>query len=88
MKIIKTTTKRGQELLNSAKNYQGYYLQDVYSNYSHAKAKAWNYCFDKYLEENGTNFHISSHNSQTFTVVWETDKGVRVETARNSYLIA
>lgn len=88
MKTIKATTKRGQALIESAKNYQGYYLQDVYSNYSHAKAKAWNYCFEQYIKDNGTNFHICSHNSQTFTVAWETDEGMRIETAYNSYLIA
>ena len=88
MKTIKATTKRGQALIESAKRYEGYNLRDVYSSYSYAKRNAWEWCYNQYIKDNGTNFHICSHNSQTFTVAWETDEGVRIETAYNSYLIA
>lgn len=37
MKIIKATTAKGTAMLNSAKNYEGYTLADVYDNYSEAK---------------------------------------------------
>lgn len=88
MKTIKATTKKGQAMINSANHYEGYSLRDVYGNYSYAKENAYNYCIAQCAKENGYNFHICSHNTFSFSVAWETDKGIRIETANNSYLIA
>ena len=87
MKIIKATTTRGQAMLNSAKNYEGYSLREVYGNYSSAKENAYCYCRVQCAKENGYNFHICSHNTFSFSVAWETEEGTRIETSNNSYLI-
>lgn len=85
--IIKATTKKGQNMLQSAKNFQGVTLNEVYGKYSNAKYNAFVYCLNKAAAENGKNFHIYSHNSFGFSVAWEVENGVRIETAQNSYLI-
>ena len=85
--IIKSTTKKGAAMLNSAKTFEGYTLNEVYSSYSNAKLCAYHHCLNKAANENGHNFHICAHNTFGFSVAWETEKGVRIETPKNSYLI-
>lgn len=87
MTIIKGTTKRGQDMAIRAKHYEGYSLHDVYDNYSDAKINAWGYCLRLCSVENGLNFHICSHNTFGFSVAWEVENGIRIETPKNSYLI-
>ena len=87
MTIIKGTTKKGQSMIESAKHYDGYTLNDVYGSYSQAKLNAYNYCLEQCKKENGRNFHITSHNTFGFCVAWETLEGVRIETPQNSYLV-
>ena len=88
MTTIKANTKKGEIMLNNARTNQGTELYQIYSSYSTAKAKALEYCKALCNEENGYNFRIISHNSQTFSVAWETEQGTRIETAYNSYLIS
>lgn len=94
--IINKNTKRGKALYAQTSSYQGFSLSDVYGNYSYAKSAAWQRCFDKFQEDkNAYGFRITSHNSNFFTVAWDTKKidadtgeiiSVRhVETAYNSY---
>ena len=87
MLTIKATTKKGQNMLQSAKNFQGYTLNEIYDSYSSAKYNAFVYCLNKAANENGKNFHIYSHNSFGFSVAWNVENGVRIETPQNSYLI-
>ena len=87
MTTIKATTKKGENMLARANYNEGYYLHEVYSSHSQAKQNAWDYCLKKCNEENGYNFHITSHNTFGFSVAWETEEGVRIETPQNSYLI-
>lgn len=87
MTKIKVTTKRGQMLLASAVNYDGFTLAEVYGRYSTAKQNAYDYCKNLCAEENGINFHICSHNTFGFSVAWSTVDGIRIETPKNSYLI-
>lgn len=49
---------------------EGYNLSDVYKCYSRAKEKAFNYCRELCQKYNGCGLCISSHNSQTFTVMF------------------
>lgn len=84
---IKATTKKGQNMLKNAKNFEGYTLNEVYGKYSSAKYNAFVYCLHKASAENGKNFHICSHNTFGFSVAWEVENGVRIETPQNSYLI-
>lgn len=85
--IIKSSTKKGQDMIASAKRFDGVTLHDVYGSYSAAKFNAFVDCVDKCMAEGGHNFHICSHNTFGFSVAWETEKGVRIETPKNSYLI-
>lgn len=87
MTTIKASTKKGQTMLNNAKNHEGVYLWQVYGNASRAKENAWEWCFEQFTKENGRNFRIISHNTFAFSVAWETEEGTRIETANNSYLI-
>ena len=88
MITIKASTKRGQDMLNRANYFDGYTLHDVYGSYSVAKENAYNYCRELCYKENGSNFHITSHNTFGFSVAWEVKNGVRIETPQNSYLVA
>lgn len=87
MTIIKGTTKKGQQMLNSAVNNQGVNLWEVYDTYSRAKENSFNWCKEKCMEENGTDFHICSHNTFGYSVAWEVENGMRMETPKSSYLI-
>lgn len=88
MTTINATTKRGQSFIYRYEHcYEGANLSDVYGRYSRAKENAYNYCLDLCTKENGRYFQIISHNSHYFTVGWETDDGLRIETPYNSYLI-
>ena len=87
MTVIKSTTKKGQNMLNRAKNFEGYTLNEVYGTYSTAKICAFYDCLTKAQAENGKNFHICSHNTFGFSVAWEVENGMRIETPQNSYLI-
>ena len=90
--IIKGSTKRGQELINRANYYEGYYLLDVYGRWSIEKERRWKYCFDKYCHTtNAHGFHICSHNTFQYSVAWEgiyeAQRAIFLETASNSYII-
>lgn len=94
--IINKNTKRGKALWAQTSIYQGFGLSDIYDSYSYAKSAAWRECFGKFQEDRSAyGFRITSHNSNFFTVAWDTEKinketgeviPVRhVETAYNSY---
>ena len=87
MTIIKGTTKKGKNMIYNAGYYDGYDLYDVYNTCSHAKRKAYEWCKEQCYKENGSNFHITSHNTFGFSVAWEVENGVRIETPQNSYLV-
>lgn len=88
MKTIKATTKKGQNMLASAKYFDGYTLNDVYASYSPAKHHAYIDCLYMAQAENGKNFHICSHNTFGFSVSWEVENGVRIETPKSSYFVS
>lgn len=87
MLTIKGTTKKGQNMIESAKHFEGYTLDDVYTSYSFAKRNAFTDCVHMAQAENGRNFHICSHNTFGFSVAWEVENGMRIETPKSSYLI-
>lgn len=92
-KIIKGSTKRGQQLLARANHFEGTDLSDVYGRYSSAKANAIRNCRALCDKMNGTNFHICSHNGWGFSVAWNytnTETGeimTRIETSSGTYII-
>ena len=87
MLTLNPNTKKAQKIVNTAMRFDGFSLSDCYGSFSQAKSRAWNNCFEMYLEEKGELFHICSHNINAFSVAWFTDTGVRMETAYNSYFV-
>lgn len=87
MTRVKASSKKGQQLLARARYIKGRCLADVYTTCSRAKQEAYDLCALQCTHENGENFHICSHNSNFFSVAWEVENGVRMETAYNSFLI-
>lgn len=98
MKVYKRENKNGQRVLAMASGFQGRTLDDVYTNYSHRKQNAYNYCLKKFHDTpNSSNFHIASHNCNSFTVAWcgdyedpktgELIPAKFVETYANSYIV-
>lgn len=53
-----------------SKYCEGYTLADVYNRYSRAKENAFEYCSNLCKRYNGWGLCISSHNAQTFTVMF------------------
>ena len=87
MRTIKADTKQGMKMIESAKHFEGITLDDVYGKCSFQKEVAWRECLYKCQAENGHNFHICSHNTFQFSVAWEVENGIRIETANNSYFV-
>lgn len=87
MRTINAKTARGRALLDTANNYAGYTLRDVYGTWSAEKEAAMDKCRRMYLDEDGRGFHICSANGWAFSVSWKTDAGTRLITRDNDYLI-
>ena len=92
MREFKLSTKQGQNIYERGCHYEGYFLNQVYDNWSGAKQQAWNRCFEKYLaSDNHDAFSICSHNSFQFSVSWvctiNGENAMRVETANNSFIV-
>ena len=83
-------TKRERNFLNSYNRATATYLDEVYTSFSSAKARADRECKEKMLAMNGKNYRIISHNSNFFTCAWiylneDNKKCLNVETARYTY---
>lgn len=92
MKELKGSTKAGKNIIGRTLFNIGYYLDDVYNNYSHYKTNAWDWCYKQFKEtESSYNFHICGANSMQFSVAWYGKKDgeniLRYETRDNSYLV-
>ena len=92
MRELKASTKAGQNIIAKASNYDGFWLRDVYDTWSTAKERAYNWCYDQFLQtENSEEFSICSHNTFGFTCSWFGTKAgeniLRYETKDNSYLV-
>lgn len=92
MRELKASTKAGQNILEKAQNYDGYFLHDVYDRPSHAKEQAWDWCWEQFrATEDADGFSICSHNTFGFTCSWFGTKDgeniCRFETKDNSYLV-
>lgn len=95
MAIIKVNgaTKRGQELLARARNFEGTELRQVYGRWSDDKESAMQRCRRECYEDSGYNFHIIGANGWAFSVAWEynnTETGeimTKIKTSRNTYII-
>lgn len=88
MKEINQYTKRGQQLLESARRNEGFALSDVYEHANYRKYLA----YDKWLSEafeqgDPYTFRICSHNTFSFSCAWDSKDGVRYCTAKTEYII-
>lgn len=87
METIKATTKRGINFVNAYRVSRATELSDVYGRYSYEKARAYKWCREQMAKENGECFRIISAGCFFFTVGWVTDEGLRIETAKGSYIV-
>lgn len=87
MQTINKETKRGKSFMMAFANSSAKVLRDVYKRFSNKKQTAYNDCSRMCEKENGSQFCIISAGRYTFSVGWLTDDGLRVETAKGSYLI-
>ena len=92
MREYKLSTARGKKIYDMGCKCCWYSLHNIYENWSPAKEKAFNWCFDQYCkDENSEAFGIGNANSFGFTASWLLTKDgencMRVETKDNSYLV-
>ena len=88
MRVVKANSSLGRKLVEIGQNWEGKFLCQVYDKWSDAKQKAWDECYSEFCNTPNTQqFSICSHNTFQFTVSWFTPEGMRLETARNSYLV-
>ena len=90
--VIKGSTKKGEELLARARNWEGTELWHVYGSVSSRKCEAMEWCKAQCAKDEGFDFHICSHNGFRFSVAWNyyNENGefmTRIETADNTYII-
>jgi len=70
-RIIKRSTKKGQQLCEFAHRYLGRSLRDVYGSWSQEKEDEYNKCLAEYLETpDHQAFGICGANSWMFSVSW------------------
>ena len=92
MTIVKASTKRGQRVLDSATNYQGTKLIDIYTRWSQAKQNAYDDCIDDYRNTpEHSDFRICGHNCNFFSVSWyglyNNDRCIYYRTGKTEYII-
>lgn len=88
MREVKASTALGKRLLAIGQQWEGTFLNQVYTTWSAEKEKSWDECYKEYCNTDGAEqFGICSHNTFSFTVSWFTPQGMRLETAKNSYLV-
>ena len=92
-KIYKASNNNGQRIIAMFQREDGLTLGDVYTNWSDAKERAYNWCRDKWYntECHNYDFHICSHNCNFFTVGWSGyyngERAIFVETHATSYIV-
>ena len=88
MRVVKESTALGKKLIAMGSRYEGTDLYQIYDKWSDAKQKAFDWCYEQYLQSEGHEaFSIISHNTFGFSVSWLCKEGMRIETPKNSYLV-
>lgn len=88
MKTIKGTTKKGAAMIAAYNRSHATTIYQCYTRPSEAKKSAESRCILEMLRESkGRGYRIMSYNTMQFTCGWMTEKGLRVETANNSYFV-
>lgn len=89
---VKISTAYGKQLYERGCKHEGTALNQIYRNWSYQKQKAFDRCYNEYLNSvDRTTFSIISHNTFSFSVSWlcklDGHYGMRIETSRNSYFV-
>ena len=87
MKRIKKSSKFGRAYLDMYERAKATSIRQLYKQPSRAKVWAEEDCLQKMAQEHGEGYKILGGNHQVFTAAWRAPEGLRVETAKNSYLI-
>lgn len=87
MKTINNNTKQARHYINAYNRSEIYYLNQAYGKPSTAKTRADYNCRMMMQSEGGHGYKIISYNCNFFTVAWIAGDALRIETARNSYII-
>lgn len=92
MKLLKGSTKAGQNIIARGEHWIGDYLHQVYTSWSAEKQAEFDKCYDKYLSTpEHSAWGICSKNTWAFTVSWlglfEGENALFYETSKNSYVV-
>lgn len=87
MKRIKKSSKAGSQYLRMYEHAEATSIRQLYKQPSRIKVWAEEDCLEKMVQEHGEGYRILSSNIFKFTAAWRTPEGLRVETAKNSYLV-
>ena len=87
MKTIKNTSKKAQAYIYAYNHSDIYSLREAYGRPSTAKIQAEYDCRMMMQSEGGHGYKIIGHNCNFFTVAWIAGNALRIETAKNSFVI-
>ena len=87
MKTIRKNSKKGQYYVRIYERAEAQSVKEFYKKPSSSKIQADYECQQQCQAENGERYRIISGNCFNFTAAWHTSKGLRVETANNSFII-
>jgi len=87
MKTLNPNTKKAQYFIYAYSVARFTSIYEAYKTPSTNKTRANYFCEKMMQEEGGVNYRIISASCHFFSVGWRTAKGLRIETAGNSYLI-
>lgn len=87
MRTISKSSKKGQYYSRSYAKSQTFSVNTAYKSPSSKKIQAETLCMLEMAKERGRNYKVISSGCFNFTAAWETDKGLRIETRDNSYII-
>lgn len=92
MKILKGSTKAGQQIIAKGEAWEGNTLYQVYDRWSSDKQDAFDRCYNDYLNtEEHSAFGICSHNAWMFSVSWlglyNKENALFYRTNKNDYIV-
>lgn len=87
MKTIRKNSKQGHHYVYMYERAEAQSVEEYYKKPSSRKIQADNECRQQCQTENGERYRIINGGPYYFTVAWRTSKGLRVETASNSFII-
>lgn len=87
MKTINNNTKKAQTFINAYNRSKIFDIYGAYDKPSTEKTRADLFCWGQMKNEGGHDYRIISYNTFQFTAAWIVGNSLRIETARNSFII-